>query len=288
MRENRLALYRVYSHKCVDSKPNQNLFFQTIMQQRVIRRLLRKGYSDQFKSTNWEEEIVERDTKGEESPNNSDTEENDTVTEEIPMEISISVPNLSEIRIVRPPVLRSISDNDDRKKCRIKFDRRAKNREKLMSMKRYSGFLKRPEILETVYSVESEDGNEGGKPVEEIQEKNIETIKKQEDIKEEVRPRMKLAMIRRRESEGTEYSCSTDSESLRFIFSETDQSCCSEICSRRSSSGSQPNINKDGTEPQGSSKSRSMEDLRGRMQLMDKRTKFLHNNQSVSLDYVEG
>ena len=165
-------MYVVYSHKCVDSQPNQNLFFQTIMeQQRVIRRLLRKGHSDQFKSTNWEEEIVERDTKGKESPNNFDTEENDTVTEEIPMEISISVPNLSELRIVRPPVLRSISDNDDRKKCWIKFDRRAKNREKLISMKRYSGFLKRPDILETVYSLESEDVNEGGNPVEVVQEK---------------------------------------------------------------------------------------------------------------------
>ena len=31
-----------------------------------------------------------------------------------------------------------------------------------MSMKRYSSLLKRPEILETVYSVESEDGNEQG------------------------------------------------------------------------------------------------------------------------------
>ena len=29
----------------------------------------------------------------------------------------------------------------------IKMERRAKNREKLMAMKRFSGFLKRPEIL---------------------------------------------------------------------------------------------------------------------------------------------
>ena len=33
-------------------------------------------------------------------------------------------------------------------------ERRARNRAKLMSLRRYSGFLKRPEILETVYSVE--------------------------------------------------------------------------------------------------------------------------------------
>jgi hypothetical protein len=36
----------------------------------------------------------------------------------------------------------------------VKNDRRISNRQKLLSMKRYSGFLKRPEILETVYSVE--------------------------------------------------------------------------------------------------------------------------------------
>ena len=136
---------------------------------------------------------------------------------------------------------------------------------------------------------ESEDGNEGAKPVEGTQEKKSDITEKNEDMKKEVRPKMKLAMIRRRESETTEYSGSTDSESLRFIFSSTDQSnCCSEICSRRSSSGSQPNINKEGEWQQESAKSRSMEDLRGRMKLMDKRTKFLHNNQSVSLDYVEG
>jgi hypothetical protein len=36
----------------------------------------------------------------------------------------------------------------------VKNDRRISNRQKLLAMKRYSGFLKRPEILETVYSVE--------------------------------------------------------------------------------------------------------------------------------------
>ena len=55
--------------------------FQTIMeQQRVIRRLFRKAFRpikvDKLGGK-------ERDSKGEESPNNSDTEENDTVTEEI-------------------------------------------------------------------------------------------------------------------------------------------------------------------------------------------------------------
>ena len=82
-------------------------------QQRVIRRLLRKGYSYQFKDTD------ERETK---EDTNSDTEENETVVERIPMEISISVPNLSDIQLVRPPVIRSISNNEDGRKCRLKFD----------------------------------------------------------------------------------------------------------------------------------------------------------------------
>ena len=247
-------------------------------QQRVIRRLLRKGYSYQFKDTD------ERETK---EDTNSDTEENETVVERIPMEISISVPNLSDIQLVRPPVIRSISNNEDGRKCRLKFDRRAKNREKLMSMKRYSGFLKRPEILETVYSVESEDGNEGGKPVEGTQDKtNIDT-KEQANVKEEVKPRMKLAMLKRLESENTEYSGSTDSESLRYIFSETDQSVGSEICSRRSSSGSQPSIDKHGVVWQRGGRSWSMEDLHGRKKLQDKRTRFAQNSQSMSLDFVE-
>lgn len=42
------------------------------------------------------------------------------------------------------------------------LEKRARKRQKLLSMKRYSSLLKRPEILETVYSVESEDGNEQG------------------------------------------------------------------------------------------------------------------------------
>ena len=129
----------------------------------------------------------------------SDTEdpENDS---DSTLEISISVPNLSDIvagnvsSTARPLVQRSISDTHvSRDKERIDFlthfriilviisrslfcfqqerrrkflenlEKRAKKRQKLMSMKRYSGLLKRPEILETVYSVESEDGAEAGK-----------------------------------------------------------------------------------------------------------------------------
>ena len=41
---------------------------------------------------------------------------------------------------------------------KTKEERRISNRQKLLALKRHSGFLKRPEILETVYSVE-EDGD---------------------------------------------------------------------------------------------------------------------------------
>ena len=147
-----------------------------------------------------------------------------------------------------------------------------------MSMKRYSGFLKRPEILETVYSVE-EDGTDTGKPAEgdiyKPAEKDIvkvDTI----DTKDED--------TERRESETTEYDYSTDDESIRMILSETDQSnCCSEIWSRRSSSGSQPALHRMGREEE-ESKARSMEDLRGNMRLIDRQRKFLLRIQSLSLD----
>ena len=42
---------------------------------------------------------------------------------------------------------------------KTKEERRIGNRQKLLLLKRHSGFLKRPEILETVYSIE-EDGDQ--------------------------------------------------------------------------------------------------------------------------------
>ena len=70
-----------------------------------------------------------------------------------PIEFSISVPNLSELGLSpsKPVVERSVSENEaerqNYRKLQLKMERRIKNREKLMAMKRYSGFLKRPEIL---------------------------------------------------------------------------------------------------------------------------------------------
>lgn len=76
-----------------------------------------------------------------------------------PIEISISVPNLSDLGLDRSlgaddamVIESSVSETETemrnyKKLNMIKMERRAKNREKLMAMKRFSGFLKRPEIL---------------------------------------------------------------------------------------------------------------------------------------------
>ena len=70
-----------------------------------------------------------------------------------PIEFSISVPNLSELGLSpnKPVVERSVSENEaerqNYRKLQLKMERRIKNREKLLAMKRFSGFLKRPEIL---------------------------------------------------------------------------------------------------------------------------------------------
>lgn len=62
---------------------------------------------------------------------------------------------------------------------KTKEERRLSNRQKLMSLKRHSGYLKRPEILETVYSVEEDaDGqlahyqNQQGQEKEAVAEEN--------------------------------------------------------------------------------------------------------------------
>ena len=84
------------------------------------------------------------------------------------MEISISVPNLSDLGLSLGSLDRTLVTDDAltietsvseteterrnyKKLNMIKMERRAKNREKLMAMKRFSGFLKRPEILGIYY-----------------------------------------------------------------------------------------------------------------------------------------
>ena len=79
----------------------------------------------------------------------------------------------------------------------------------------------------------------------------------------------------------------TSFTACRLFFSETDQSaCCSEICSRRSSAGSQPNLLVAGPDE----RSRSTEDLidlKGKMKLVEKRRRMFQQKQSVSLDCGE-
>ena len=82
-----------------------------------------------------------------------------------------------------------------------------------MSMKRYSGLLKRPEILETVYSVESEDGVEANKAEKASEENEVE--EDATSIDKEVSAKPRLMYMKRMESETTSYDWSTDSESLR-------------------------------------------------------------------------
>ena len=139
----------------------------------------------------------------------------------------------------------------------------------------------------------TKDGTEGsqegdGKP----SEPDVSTVKKDEM------------------SETTEYDCSTDdSESLRLIYSSTDQSnCCSglrvkwnilineifsaEICSRRSSSGSYPALHRVGgrVKTETESRSRSQEDLStlsSKINLIERRKRLLLNHQSASLDLAD-
>ena len=106
-----------------------------------------------------------------------------------------------------------VFQQDRRRKFLENLEKRAKKRQKLMSMKRYSGLLKRPEILETVYSVESEDGNEAGKADKTETDKNVE--EDTTSIEKEVCSKPRLMFMKRMESETTSYDWSTDSESLR-------------------------------------------------------------------------
>ena len=110
-----------------------------------------------------------------------------------------------------------VFQQDRRRKFLENLDKRAKKRQKLMSMKRYSGLLKRPEILETVYSVESEDGNEAGKADKTETDNHVEEDSQDTtSIEKEVNSKPRLMFMKRMESETTSYDWSTDSESLRF------------------------------------------------------------------------
>ena len=180
-----------------------------------------------------------------------------------PIEISISVPNLSDLSMSLDRTLvaddamtieTSVSETETetrnyKKLNMIKMERRAKNREKLMAMKRFSGFLKRPEILgncleerkhtllyktslsETVYSVEEEEKQKSEEKPDE------DPAVTSPDDNEDKTCRDALARTQEADSadtekgiaereddiETTEYDISTDDDSLRMIYSSTDQ-----------------------------------------------------------------
>jgi hypothetical protein len=145
---------------------------------------------------------------------------------------------------------------------KTKEERRISNRQKLLSLKRHSGFLKRPEILETVYSVEEDGESAQQQQQQQLQQQQQQRMREQQEKDAAVRraslvgspglvrrcsgssaPTVILTGFRKRlDSDMTTYSdCSTDEESTRLLFSETESggTCCScsQPCSRRSSCG---------------------------------------------------
>ena len=267
-------------------------------QQKVIRRLLKKGHatSDQLKQPNYCDEGEVTGSSGV-SPASSIPQINEILVDDddAPMEFSISVPNLSDTKNGKTPIIsRSSSDNDEKEKIKNSkmTERLAKKREKLLSMKRYSGFLKRPEILETVYSVEDPDDagdnhiemGEAASEVDKSETENLISIEAKKEDSLEIRE----DNIFRGESETTEYDGSTDGESLSLFFSETDQSnCCSESCSRRDSSGSQPSLLLTAHEDEMSRSTEDLIDMRGKMKLVEKRRMMFQQKKSMSLDCGE-
>ena len=100
------------------------------------------------------------------------------------------------------------------------------------------------------------------KPDEEQKDVNNETDNDKNVCKEPDCIQKEAVAEREDDIETTEYDISTDDESLRMIFSSTDQviqdkyitiyssmfqsNCCSELCSRRSSMGSYPALHNQG------------------------------------------
>ena len=108
-----------------------------------------------------------------------------------------------------------------------------------------------------------------------------EAEQRKEDEEEEGKgPEVKT----RHDSDMTDFDYSTDDESIRLFFSETDQSeICSEISTRRSSYGSHNDVSDKLGMGEGS-RPRSTEDLRQRIK---SHRRLLLQHQSVSLDYTE-
>lgn len=138
---------------------------------------------------------------------------------------------------------------------KTKEERRISNRQKLLSLKRHSGFLKRPEILETVYSVEEDSESAQQQIQQQQQQQQAERDKKRAvEASSMWSPRsfespslsrrgsnnsgVVLTGFRYRLDSTTCSEGSTDDESTRLFCSESESCCsCSQPCSRRSSLG---------------------------------------------------
>ena len=150
---------------------------------------------------------------------------------------------------------------------KTKEERRISNRQKLLTIaKRHSGFLKRPEILETVYSVE-EDGEGQGQAQGQKEasskdstessssNKGNEDLPNRESQKLSGQPGDSPSFLKKdtncvltsfryrldSDMTGSDIDYSTDDDSTRIFYSETTDpslaTSCSQPCSRRSSYG---------------------------------------------------
>ena len=256
-------------------------FLQVILkQQKLIKKLLRKRDSsnDLLENTNVATANTSAPTAAAAQPQGESSNEggldealNDSdsaiiLEDNALVEVSLTVPNLplgtatTNEESSPTKVARSVSEVVSNRKSSKEM--RITNRQKLFLLKRHhSGFLKRPEILETVYSVE-EDGEQ-----QQQQQQQSETVKNEEDpnTRRESLNSISLANIFRKRLDSdlttttTGSECSTDDESLMsfncrcLLLSETEslQSSSKSIChclqcrysasapaSRRSSYGS--------------------------------------------------
>ena len=232
-------------------------FFQVILkQQKLIKKLLRKRDSsnDLLESIGGTAKVSASDDATTHEAGSKTEEEafNDSDSAIIieDLEITLAVPHLplSSTPIVTTndeaegtKVARSVSDvvtrpsppsnssaSEAKPGTRKGKDERARisNRQKLLLLKRHhSGYLKRPEILETVYSVE-EDGEAQAE-----QQQKAEEAKRRESSSSSI----SLAGIFRKRLDSdltttTGSDCSTDDESTRIFLSET-ESCSLQSCS---------------------------------------------------------
>ena len=238
-----------------------------LKQQKLIKKLLRRkrGSSNDILDTN-----QGTGSSGGNGNGNKPEEENlnDSSDPAIAGEVSLMVPILplnllsgtsaaasatASTASTAPPTVEEPLSED---KTIINGNRKAKeerqrisNRQKLLLLKRHhSGYLKRPEILETVYSVEEDTDNVQQQPQQAMTSaasaaslnkitRHVPPLPKTSTETTSTANSTPLTSLRRRlDSDLTTNSdCSTDLEF--YSESETTACSCSQSCSRRSSCG---------------------------------------------------